>query len=103
MAPSGSTLAAAACIAWALPISQPSAVTNEFSDMFWALNGAALTPCLTSHRQMPAAITLLPASDAVPATRIAFIDSGLLRGNHAPAGKGGGPCFRPSRRAATGA
>jgi hypothetical protein len=47
-------------------------VTNEFSDMFWALKGATEMPCLTSHRQIPAVITLLPASEAVPATRIAF-------------------------------
>lgn len=36
--------------------------------MFWALNGATFTPRRTSQRQMPAVTTLLPASDAVPAT-----------------------------------
>ena len=68
---SGSMPAAAACMAWARPISAPLAVTNEFSDMFWALNGATLTPCLASQRHSPAVRTLLPASDVVPATRSA--------------------------------
>ena len=36
--------------------------------MFCALNGATLTPCRCSQRQMPAVSTLLPASDVVPAT-----------------------------------
>lgn len=40
----GSTRAACACIAWARPISAPSRVTNEFSDMFCALKGATFTP-----------------------------------------------------------
>src|SRR5579864_9351921 len=67
----GSIPAAAACIAWARPISAPSAVTKEFSDMFCALNGATATPCRASHRHSPATSTLLPASDPVPATRSA--------------------------------
>jgi hypothetical protein len=65
---SGSIPAAAACMAWARPISAPPAVTNEFSDMFCALNGATFTPERASHRHKPATSTLLPASDAVPAT-----------------------------------
>src|SRR6202035_3243950 len=69
IAASGSTPAAAACIAWARPISAPSAVTAEFSAMFCALNGATRTPCLASHRHSPATRTLLPASEEVPATR----------------------------------
>ncbi len=68
MAASGSTPAAAACIAWARPISPPSWVTAEFSDMFCALKGATLRPWRASQRQIPATITLLPASDVVPAT-----------------------------------
>ena len=64
----GSIPAAAACMAWARPISAPSAVTNEFSDMFCALNGATETPCRASHRHNPATSALLPASDPVPAT-----------------------------------
>ena len=46
-----------------------SFVTKEFSDMFCALKGATFTPCRTSHRQIPAVTTLLPASEVVPATR----------------------------------
>src|SRR5438270_13225388 len=64
----GSMPAAAACMTWARPISAPSAVTKEFSDMFCALNGATLTPCRASQRHSPATSTLLPASDPVPAT-----------------------------------
>ena len=36
--------------------------------MFWALNGATLTPWRRSQRMMPATMTLLPASEVVPAT-----------------------------------
>ena len=64
----GSMPAAAACMTCARPISAPSAVTKEFSDMFCALNGATFTPCRASHRHSPATSTLLPASDPVPAT-----------------------------------
>ena len=65
---SGSMPAAAACMAWARPISAPSAVTNEFSDMFCALNGATRTPLPGQPRHRPAVSTLFPASDVVPAT-----------------------------------
>ena len=68
MSAAGSMPAAAACIAWARPISAPSSVTKEFSDMFCALNGATFTPCRASHRHSPATSTLLPASEPVPAT-----------------------------------
>ena len=44
MATSGSAPAATAWSHWARPISPPSAVTIEFSDMFWPLNGATATP-----------------------------------------------------------
>ncbi len=64
----GSMPAAAACMTCARPISAPSMVTNEFRDMFCALNGATFTPCRASHRHSPATSTLLPASEAVPAT-----------------------------------
>ncbi len=64
----GSTRQAWACMAWARPISAPSRVTKELSDMFCALNGATLTPWRTSQRQIPAVTTLLPASEVVPAT-----------------------------------
>ena len=64
----GSMPAAAACMACARPISAPSSVTKEFSDMFCALNGATFTPCRASHRHSPATSTLLPASEPVPAT-----------------------------------
>ena len=52
----------------ARPISAPSAVTNELSDMFCALNGATRTPWRASQRHSPAVRTLLPASEVVPAT-----------------------------------
>jgi len=71
IAASGSTRAAAACIAWARPISPPSAVTMEFSAMFCALNGATRTPRRASHRHRPATTTLFPAPEVVPATRSA--------------------------------
>src|SRR5215211_351502 len=67
MATSGSTIAAEAWEAWARPISAPSRVTKELSAMFWALNGATLTPSRASQRQMPATTTLFPASEWVPA------------------------------------
>jgi hypothetical protein len=81
IAASGSIPHAAACIACARPISAPEAVTVELSAMFWALNGATETPWRRSQRHSAAVITLLPASDAVPATSSA-------------------PFTRPSRRAA---
>ena len=69
---SGASPHAAACIAWARPISppRPSAptTTTELLDMFCALNGATFTPRRCSQRQMPAVSTLLPASEVVPAT-----------------------------------
>src|SRR5687767_1794999 len=68
IAASGSTPAAAACIAWARPISAPPGVTAELSAMFWALNGATRTPRRASQRQMPAVSSDLPASEDVPAT-----------------------------------
>src|SRR5487761_267865 len=78
----GSTPAAAACIAWARPISAPSDVTNELRDMFWALNGATETPCRRSHRHSPAAIMLFPASELVPATSIAPFTAPPPPGQH---------------------
>ena len=68
IAASGSSPAAAACTAWARPISAPSRVTTEFSAMFCALNGATRTPWRANQRQIPAATTDLPASECVPAT-----------------------------------
>ena len=44
MATSGVERAAAACHAWALPISWPDGVTAELLAMFCALNGATLAP-----------------------------------------------------------
>ena len=81
IAASGSMPAAAACMAWARPISAPSRVTTEFSDMFCALNGATLTPRRASQRQIPAVTTLLPASDVVPATSSPFMPP-RTRGQH---------------------
>src|SRR3954470_13134580 len=70
IAASGSMPHAAACIACARPISAPDAVTVELSAMFWALNGATARPWRVSHRHNAAVITVLPASDAVPAIRM---------------------------------
>ena len=60
--------AARACIACAIPISPPSAVTEEFRLMFWDLNGATEIPRLTRQRQMAATVTLFPTWDEVPIT-----------------------------------
>ncbi len=81
---SGSRPAAAACMACARPISAPSAVTKEFSDMFWALNGATRTPRRASQRHSPAASTLLPASEVVPATRSAPLVTIFSRSPQSP-------------------
>ena len=88
----GSIPAAAACMAWARPISAPSAVTNEFSDMFCALNGATETPCRASHRHSPATSAVLPASDPVPATSSAPRIEGRVVAT----------CLTPSRGVAVG-
>ncbi len=77
IAASHSMPAAAACIACARPISAPSGVTAELFDMFCALNGATETPCRCSQRHRPATRTLLPASEVVPATRIAPLTGGI--------------------------
>ena len=87
IAASGSTPAAAACIACARPISAPSRVTIEFSDMFCALNGATFTPERASQRQIPAVTTDLPASLVVPSDqqRAATTDHRPFLGEtHAP-------------------
>ena len=86
MSADGSMPAAAACMACARPISAPSSVTNEFSDMFWALNGATCTPCRASHRHNPATSTLLPASEPVPATsNVPRTDAGYCAWEQEPA------------------
>src|SRR6056297_3657862 len=61
----GSTPAALAWIACAIPISLPSFVIHELRLMFWALNGATLY-LLESILQRPVTIMLFPTSDAVP-------------------------------------
>ena len=63
--------AAAACSAWARPISPPSLATALLSAMFWALNGATSMPRSTSSRQRAATRVVLPASLPVPATSTA--------------------------------
>jgi len=68
MAASGSAPAATACSHWARPISAPSVVTMELSDMFWPLKGATDTPWRARSRQIPATMVDLPASDVVPHT-----------------------------------
>jgi len=68
MAVSGSTPAATAWIHWARPISAPSVVTTEFSDMFCPLKGATDTPARARSRHRPATTVDLPASEVVPHT-----------------------------------
>ena len=75
----GESRAAQACIACAIPISPPSAVTNEFRLMFWDLNGATLIPRCTRHRQIAATVMLFPTCDEVPTTM-----SGILIHLNAP-------------------
>ena len=88
----GSTPAAAACITWARPISAPPGVTKELSDMFCALNGATFRPRRASQRHSPAVITLLPASELVPATSSAPFTAVPPRGTRRRRGR------RPWRR-----
>src|SRR5512140_4020286 len=57
---------AAACTAWARPISPPSGVTAELRAMFWDLKGATRTPRFLRIRQKPAVRTDFPTSDPVP-------------------------------------
>ena len=73
----GTSRAAAACIAWAMPISPPSGVTYEFRLMFWDLNGATVIPRRTRQRQMAATVTLFPTWDAEPTTNN-DISSGIV-------------------------
>ena len=62
----GDVMAASAWTAWARPISNPSGVTAELSDMFCALKGATLNPSRANMRQSPAAMKLLPTDEPVP-------------------------------------
>src|SRR3954471_8629240 len=62
----GSTPAAAACTAWARPISEPSAQTAALFDMFWALKGATRTPLRAKTRHSAATSRLLPTDELVP-------------------------------------
>ncbi len=57
---------AAAYTAGARPISPPSKVTNEFRDIFCALNGATLSPCCLKIRHSAVTRTLFPTEDPVP-------------------------------------
>src|ERR1041384_3580455 len=71
----GSCLAAAACTAVARAISPPSSVTNEFNDMFCALNGATRRPRFANSRHNPATMIVLPASEPVAWIMIGFMGS----------------------------
>lgn len=66
----GSTLAAQACTAWAMPISEPFLVTQELRLIFWDLKGATLRPRSDSRRQRAATKVLLPEWEVVPRTTI---------------------------------
>lgn len=62
------------------PLPAPQRV-RPARDLFWALNGATGIPCRASQRHSPAAITLLPASELVPATSSAPLhQTARLRG-----------------------
>ena len=63
---SGSRRQAWACTTWARPISPPSLVTNELSDIFWDLKGATDTPSWRRIRHSAAVRTDLPALEHVP-------------------------------------
>src|SRR5438874_689283 len=66
----GATPAAAACTAWARPISAPSAQTAALFDMFCALNGATRTPRRAKMRHSAAVSKLLPTDELAPCTII---------------------------------
>ena len=85
MATSGSMPAANAWAACARPISWPSTVTNELSDMFWALNGATRTPRRCRARHRPETTWLLPTSLPVPHTISAPCTTAPPRGGPGPA------------------
>ena len=59
---------ASACKACARPISRPSGVAAELSDMFCALNGATRQPSSARIRHRAAVMIDLPEWDAVPST-----------------------------------
>src|SRR4029079_244682 len=69
------TLLASACSAWARPISPPSKVAAELSDIFCALNGTTRYPSSAKMRPKPAVIIDLPTCEAVPRTIKAFLRS----------------------------
>ena len=79
MAASGSTRAATAWIHCARPISAPSEVTTELSDIFWPLKGATETPSRARSRHSPATTVDLPASEVVPHTISAPPRGGALQ------------------------
>ena len=74
---SGSSRQAWAWTTWARPISPPARVTNELSDMFWALNGATRRPSWKRMRHSAAVRMLLPALELVPWS----IRAGVFRGS----------------------
>src|SRR5713101_5469170 len=68
--------AASACKAWARPISNPSMVAAEFSDIFCALKGATRRPERLKIRHRAVVRIDLPTWDAVPST---IKDRALIR------------------------
>ena len=75
---SGSIRQAWAWTTCARPISPPSRVTKELSDMFCALNGATRRPSWRRIRQSAAARTLLPAFEPVPWNMITGVRRGAV-------------------------
>src|SRR5688572_22109632 len=86
----GSTRAATACSAWALPISPPSAVTAALLDMFCGLNGRTFSPRLANARARPVAMSDLSTFEPVPCSMMARVTSilsidDMSIGTHDPA------------------
>src|SRR5438128_4896047 len=92
------TRQASACKACARPISRPSGVAAEFSDMFWALKGATRLPSSAKMRPIAAVNSDLPTCDAVPRiisarAPIRALPFPLQFGPPAPAAPGAGGRF----------
>ena len=74
----GSTLAAQAWTAWAIPISLPFEVTQELRLMFWDLKGATFRPRSENILHRPATRVLLPEWEVVPKTTMNLVIVALV-------------------------
>ena len=68
----GLTPHAIACMAWALPISPPSVVTEALFDIFCGLNGKTFKPLFVKALHRPATIIDLPTLEPAPCIIIDF-------------------------------